>query len=40
MARATANLPVGIEPILISDQPAVVDLAIGDFTDLALAGGR
>jgi multidrug efflux pump subunit AcrB len=32
MARATANLPVGIEPILISDQPSVVDLAIGDFT--------
>jgi multidrug efflux pump subunit AcrB len=32
MARSTANLPVGIEPILISDQPAVVDLAIGDFT--------
>ncbi len=33
MAKATANLPVGIEPVLISDQPAVVDLAIGDFTD-------
>ncbi len=32
MAGSTANLPVGIEPILISDQPAVVDLAIGDFT--------
>jgi multidrug efflux pump len=32
MARATANLPIGIEPMLISDQPAVVDLAIGDFT--------
>lgn len=32
MARSTANLPVGIEPILISDQPSVVDLAIGDFT--------
>ena len=32
MARSTANLPVGIEPILISDQPAVVDLSIGDFT--------
>jgi multidrug efflux pump len=32
MAQSTANLPVGIEPILISDQPAVVDLAIGDFT--------
>ena len=32
MERSVANLPVGIEPILISDQPAVVDLAIGDFT--------
>jgi multidrug efflux pump subunit AcrB len=32
MARATANLPIGIEPLLINDQPAVVDLAIGDFT--------
>ncbi len=32
MAGITANLPIGIEPILISDQPAVVDLAIGDFT--------
>jgi multidrug efflux pump len=32
MARATANLPVGIEPILINDQPAVVDLSINDFT--------
>jgi multidrug efflux pump subunit AcrB len=32
MAQSTANLPVGIEPILISDQPAVVDLSIGDFT--------
>jgi multidrug efflux pump subunit AcrB len=32
MARSTANLPVGIEPVLISDQPSVVDVAIGDFT--------
>ena len=32
MAQSTANLPVGIEPVLISDQPAVVDVAIGDFT--------
>jgi multidrug efflux pump subunit AcrB len=32
MRQSIANLPVGIEPILISDQPAVVDLAIGDFT--------
>jgi multidrug efflux pump subunit AcrB len=32
MARITADLPVGIEPILVSDQPLVVDRAIGDFT--------
>jgi multidrug efflux pump subunit AcrB len=32
MTQSIANLPIGIEPILISDQPAVVDLAIGDFT--------
>jgi multidrug efflux pump subunit AcrB len=31
MVQIKSNLPVGIEPILISDQPAVVDLAIGDF---------
>ena len=27
-----ANLPVGIEPVLVADQPAVVDHAISDFT--------
>lgn len=32
MARITADLPVGIEPHLISDQPQVVTTAIGDFT--------
>ena len=32
IADITADLPIGIEPILISDQPAVVDTAIGDFT--------
>ncbi len=32
MTRITAELPIGIEPILISNQPAVVDVAIGDFT--------
>lgn len=32
MGRITADLPIGVEPILIADQPAVVDLAIGDFT--------
>ncbi len=32
MAEITAELPVGIEPFLVSDQPAVVTTAIGDFT--------
>lgn len=32
MRGVTADLPVGIEPVLVSNQPAVVDLAIGDFT--------
>jgi multidrug efflux pump subunit AcrB len=31
MAGITADLPVGIEPILVSDQPQVVTTAIGDF---------
>ncbi len=33
MAEETANLPVGIEPLIISDQPVVVDRAIGEFTE-------
>jgi len=32
MKHIIANLPIGIEPHLISNQPAVVDVAIGDFT--------
>jgi multidrug efflux pump len=32
MKGIVVNLPIGIEPIQISDQPAVVDLAISDFT--------
>jgi multidrug efflux pump len=32
MARITADLPIGIEPFLVNDQPAVVDASIGDFT--------
>lgn len=32
MKGITANLPIGIEPVLVSDQPTVVDRAIGDFT--------
>jgi multidrug efflux pump subunit AcrB len=31
MAGITADLPIGIEPFLVSDQPRVVDVAIGDF---------
>jgi multidrug efflux pump subunit AcrB len=31
MAGITADLPIGIEPILVSDQPSVVTTAIGDF---------
>jgi multidrug efflux pump len=32
MTRIVADLPIGIEPHLISNQPAVVTTAIGDFT--------
>jgi multidrug efflux pump len=32
MDRITADLPIGIEPFLVNDQPAVVDASIGDFT--------
>jgi multidrug efflux pump subunit AcrB len=32
MAAIVADLPIGIEPVLVSDQPQVVDRAIGDFT--------
>ena len=32
MVGITAELPIGVEPFLISDQPTVVDRAIGDFT--------
>lgn len=32
MEEVTANLPIGIEPKLVADQPYVVDHAIGDFT--------
>ncbi len=33
MAEIRANLPVGIEPILVADQAVTVDEAITDFTD-------
>jgi multidrug efflux pump subunit AcrB len=32
MARITADLPAGIEPVLVSDQAVTVDEAIGEFT--------
>jgi multidrug efflux pump len=32
MREIRANLPIGIEPVLVADQPAVVDHAISDFT--------
>lgn len=31
MEEATADLPIGVEPILVADQPVVVSHAIGDF---------
>ncbi len=33
MAEITADLPIGIEPILVADQPATVDAAIAEFTE-------
>jgi multidrug efflux pump len=30
--RIRADLPIGIEPILVADQAVTVDEAIGDFT--------
>ncbi|NVO14063.1 MAG: efflux RND transporter permease subunit [Rhodoplanes sp.] len=33
MAEITADLPVGIEPVLVADQSAVVDTAIGEFME-------
>ena len=31
MADITADLPIGIEPVLVADQPVTVELAIGEF---------
>ncbi len=33
MARIRADLPIGIEPVLVADQSVTVDDAIGDFMD-------
>ena len=32
MAKLTADLPIGIEPVLVADQADTVDTAIGEFT--------
>jgi multidrug efflux pump len=32
MAEITADLPIGIEPHLVADQPVVVEQAVGHFT--------
>src|SRR6185369_11541717 len=31
LAKLTADLPVGVEPHLVSDQPEVVEEAVGEF---------
>ncbi len=31
MQAITANLPIGIEPVRVADQPVTVETAIGDF---------
>jgi multidrug efflux pump subunit AcrB len=33
VARISADLPLGIEPVLVADQAATVDQAIGEFTE-------
>ena len=33
MAELTADLPIGIEPVLVADQPSTVDVAIAEFTE-------
>lgn len=33
MAEITTDLPIGIEPVLVADQSAVVDTAIGEFME-------
>ena len=39
MAEATANLPIGIHPLLVSDQAVTVKTAIAEFMESLLAGG-
>ena len=36
MRDVEANLPIGIQPVLVADQPEVVDHAISDFTESLL----
>ncbi|WP_138466765.1 efflux RND transporter permease subunit [Poseidonocella sp. HB161398] len=33
MAELTADLPVGIEPVLVANQPEIVDTAVAEFTE-------
>ena len=33
MARITADLPVGIEPVLVAEQPVVVEQAVDEFME-------
>lgn len=33
MDRITANLPIGVEPHLVADQPKIVESAVGDFLE-------
>ena len=40
MAEIMADLPIGIEPILVADQAVTVDDAIGEFMESLVAGGR
>ena len=40
MAEIKADLPVGIEPLLVADQAVMVDLAINEFTKPLVAGDR
>ena len=34
LARIQADLPIGIEPHLVANQPATVEIAIGEFMEL------
>ena len=40
MDEITADLPLGIDPVLVADQSFVVRSAIGEFTTFVVAGDR